>query len=207
MCVPWSEYWDFLETSIDLDSEEGLQKLEDHLSHKRDAILAEISQKRQAEIETRNDLDICNLLERLRLSDSGGLLLNCSVEGKSAVRKKPQTGNHLQIHAQKTKDEENNARGDSSLLKDDDQVQTSHSRTNDLRVDELVGEAERSDDGEACWAAAANAAAEVENDDWDAASFHTAVDDLDLEYSECSDVLDETWEAHLPQPVTVFLMG
>lgn len=202
MRVPWCEYWDFLEASVNLETEEGLQKLEDHLSHKKDTLLAEISRKRQAEFEMRNDRDICDMLERLRLSDSENLLYNCSMEGISAVRQKPKTGNHLQIHVPKTKDEENDARGSSSTQP----VQTSRSRVNDLRVDEFVGKGKMTD-GETCWAAAANAAAEVENDDWDAASFHTAVDDLDLEYSECSDVLDETWEMFLPQPVKVFVMG
>lgn len=193
MRVPWCEYWDFLEASINLETEEGLQKLEDHLSHKKDTLLAEISQKRQAEFEMRKDRDICDMLERLRLSDSENLLYNCSMEGNSAVRQKPKTGNHLQICVPKTKAEENDARRNSAS-----------SQVNDLQIVELKSERT---DGDACWAAAANAAVQVENDDWDAASFHTAVDDLDLEYSECSDVLDETWEIFLPQPIKVFVMG
>lgn len=203
MHVPWSEYWDFLDASVNLDTEEGLQKLEDHLSHKKDALLAEISLRRQADYELHKDLSICDMLERLRLSDSENLLRNLSLEANSGVRQKQRTGNHLQVCVPRTKDEQSDGRGN-----DSQPVQTSHSRVsrvNDLRVDET-----EMTDGEACWdaaAAAANAAGEVEIDDWDAASFHTAVDDMDLEYSECSDVLDETWEVFLPHPIKVFFMG
>lgn len=48
---PWSEYWDFLDSFVDLSSTEGLRKLEDYLS-KRD--FSPLTHEETRENETSN---------------------------------------------------------------------------------------------------------------------------------------------------------
>ena len=68
MKVPWCEYWEFLNTAVDIESAEGLQQFEVYLRKR----LRELIDRRAAELERRELLQntsVCQLMQLLNLSD------------------------------------------------------------------------------------------------------------------------------------------
>jgi len=69
MKVPWCEYWEFLNTVVDIESADGLQQFEMYLRKR----LRELIDRRAAEHERREMLQntsVCQLMQLLNLSDS-----------------------------------------------------------------------------------------------------------------------------------------
>ena len=95
MKVPWCEYWEFLNTAVDIESADGLQLFEAYLRKR----LRELIDRHAAELERRELLQntsLCQLMQLLDLSDStlqhssqlptsssheNGILPNAQVQG------------------------------------------------------------------------------------------------------------------------------
>lgn len=169
MNVSWLEYWDFLNTSIDLTTDEGLQKLENHLMLSKEATMLEISQRKKVELEMKKDVEICDMLDQLHLFDksndfSKSLGQDFSNKG----------GQLLAIGSQRS------------------------------AMDELSGSRSASVEALSEKQTRVLSAGDTDCDRDSECSFHTAADDLDLEYSDCSELFDETITETV---VRLFMMG
>lgn len=164
MNVSWCEYWDFLNASVDLTTDEGLQKLENHLTLSKEAIILEISHRKKVESEMKKDLEICDMLDQLHLFDISNDF------SKSLV----QDFSHR----------------DGRLLSTIGNQRSS--------MDELSGSRSASVETRVL------SAGDTDCDRDSECSFYTAADDLDLEYSDCSELLDETITETV---VRLFMMG
>lgn len=168
MNVSWCEYWDFLNASVDLTTDEGLQKLENHLMLSKEATMLEISQRKKVELEMKKDFEICDMLDQLHLFDKSNDFSKSL--GQDFSNK---NGQLLAIGSQRSAmDEPSGSRSAS--------VEVSEKQTRVLSA----GDTDCDRDSEC--------------------SFYTAADDLDLEYSDCSELFDETITETV---VRLFMMG
>jgi hypothetical protein len=180
MNVPWCEYWEFLDCLIDLESPEGLRKLEDHLRHQ---LKAAMEARTLAEERARRvDMSICQLMDHLNLNSGSSSLLCCSSPSSQPdCETDCGQSNDNEVHTWPPSLAKNTVALQEATVADErrlmdargDEVTRDLNPTADMnRLIDADIDSDRVHDTPSC----------ASSD-----SFHTAPDDLDLEYSLVSE--------------------
>jgi hypothetical protein len=165
MNVPWCEYWGFLDRHIDLDSPEGLKKLEEYLQRQKEQKDMRLLEQREQERLKRQDMSVCEMFQQLQLCD-GQRAEDIDIEPKTEGQSSASKGLADNIQTWPP-----------SLAKlkvstDVGQVQDNLDAGNNGKQTDIIN----------------TKYADVDTlSDTSDASYHTAVDDADLEYSDASE--------------------
>lgn len=169
MNVPWCEYWDFLNRHINLDSPDGLKQLEEYLQRQKEIKDKRLLEQREQERLKRQDMSISEMLKQLQLTDG-----RCTDD----INDEPKT--------------ERQSSASNALA---DNIQTWPPSYAKFKAQAEMGQIQEdidagSDEKQADVITAKNA--DVDNlSDASDGSYHTAVDDADLEYSDASEWPDD----------------
>jgi len=159
--VEWREHWGFLDCHINLDSADGLKKLEDYFRQQKELKDARIREQIEQDRLKRHDMSICQMFQHLQVSDervvkifeNNGVSV-APVANSCTVQTWPPS--YVKVLALDTRPNVDN----SAMIDNDKPIADGNADSDILSV--------ASDD-----------------------SFHTAADDIDLDYSDATEWLDD----------------